>query len=101
MPAHIPISQKFQEKARALAEEMASGVGPGDQDIVFLPYIFGSNYNPRARASFVGLTVAHSRAQVIRSVLEGVALCHMVHVDHLHTIVRIIYIFARFWIWNV
>ncbi len=66
-----------------LAEEMASGVGPGDQDIVFLPYIFGSNYNPRARASFVGLTVAHSRAQVIRSVLEGVALCHMVHVEKL------------------
>jgi L-xylulokinase len=66
-----------------LAEEMAAGVGPDGQDIVFLPYIFGSNYNPRARACFVGLTVGHSRAQVIRAVLEGIVFCHMVHVERL------------------
>ncbi|MGA2547826.1 MAG: FGGY-family carbohydrate kinase [Rectinemataceae bacterium] len=67
----------------ALAEEMAAGIGPGDQDIVFLPYIFGSNYNPQARACFVGLTGAHTRAQLIRSVLEGIVFCHMVHVEKL------------------
>jgi L-xylulokinase len=67
----------------ALAEEMAAGVGPDEQNIVFLPYIFGSNYNSQARACLVGLTGAHSRAQIIRAVLEGIVFCHMVHVEKL------------------
>lgn len=62
---------------------MAATVGPDDQHIVFLPYIFGSNYDPRARASFVGLTGAHSRAQVVRAVMEGIVFCHLVHVEKL------------------
>jgi L-xylulokinase len=66
-----------------LAEEMATAVAPADQEIVFLPYIFGSNYNPRAKACFVGLEASHTRSQVIRSVLEGIALGHKVHVEKL------------------
>jgi L-xylulokinase len=66
-----------------LAEEMAAAVAPDEQEIVFLPYIFGSNYDPRAKACFVGLEASHTRAQVIRSVLEGIALGHKVHVEKL------------------
>ncbi|MEI6385154.1 MAG: FGGY-family carbohydrate kinase [Spirochaetota bacterium] len=66
-----------------LAGEMAATVAPDGQDIVFLPYIYGSNYDPRARASFVGLSSAHSRAQVIRAVMEGIVFCHLVHVEKL------------------
>jgi len=66
-----------------VAEELAASVPPDGQEIVFLPYIFGSNYNPRARACFVGLEASHTRAQVIRSVLEGIALGHKVHVEKL------------------
>jgi L-xylulokinase len=66
-----------------LAEELAAGVGAAGQDIVFLPYIFGSNYNPQARACFVGLEATTTRAQVIRAVLEGIVFCHMVHVEKL------------------
>jgi len=66
-----------------LAEEMAAAVPVDGQEIVFLPYIYGSNYNPRAKACFVGLEASHTRAQVIRSVLEGIALGHKVHVEKL------------------
>jgi L-xylulokinase len=66
-----------------LAEEMAASVAPDGQEIVFLPYIFGSPTNPRARACFVGLEASHTRSQVIRSVLEGIALGHKVHVEKL------------------
>ncbi len=66
-----------------LAEEMATAVPVDGQGIVFLPYIYGSNYNPRAKACFVGLEASHTRAQVIRSVLEGIALGHKVHVEKL------------------
>ena len=66
-----------------LAEELAAGVGPEGQDIVFLPYIYGSNYNPRAKACFIGLEAGHTRAQLIRAVLEGIVFCHMVHIEKL------------------
>ncbi|MGO8695398.1 MAG: FGGY-family carbohydrate kinase [Rectinemataceae bacterium] len=81
-------SEKARAKERsidlyALAEEMAASVPADGQEIVFLPYIYGSNYNPRAKACFVGLEASHTRAQVIRSVLEGIALGHRVHVEKL------------------
>jgi L-xylulokinase len=66
-----------------LAEEMAATVAPDAQEIVFLPHLFGSRDNPLARACFVGLEASHTRAQIIRSVLEGIALGHKVHVEKL------------------
>lgn len=66
-----------------LVNEMAQSVKPEEQDIVFLPYIFGSNYNPRAKACLVGMDSHHTRAQVVRAVYEGIACCHRVHVEKL------------------
>ena len=66
-----------------VAGEMAAAVPPDGQQIVFLPYLYGSQYNPRARACFVGLEASHTRAEVIRAVLEGIALGHKVHVKKL------------------
>jgi xylulokinase len=59
----------------ALSDEAAS-VAPGSQGVLFLPYLTGerSPYpDPLARGAFVGLTVGHTRAQLARSVMEGVA----------------------------
>ena len=66
-----------------LMEEMAGAAGEGGQGVVFLPHIYGSNYNPQARACFVGLDATATRAQVIRAVREGIVFCHMVHVEKL------------------
>jgi L-xylulokinase len=66
-----------------LAEELAAKVSAEGQDIVFLPYIYGSNYNPHAKACFVGLDATNTRAQIIRAVLEGIVFCHLVHVEKL------------------
>ena len=63
--------------------ELAATVAADEQHIIFLPYIYGSNYNPLARASLVGLDSHHSRAQVVRAVLEGIVFCHKVHLDKL------------------
>ena len=66
-----------------LAEELAARVGAEELNTVFLPYIYGSNYNPRARACFVGLEATTTRSELIRAVLEGIVFCHMVHVEKL------------------
>lgn len=64
-------------------DEMAEKVAPDEQNIVFLPYIFGSNYDSQAKASFIGMDSHHTKAHMIRAVLEGIAFCHMVHMEKL------------------
>jgi xylulokinase len=50
---------------------------PGSNGLLFLPYLLGERspyWNPDARGAFLGLTMGHGRADMIRAVLEGVAL---------------------------
>jgi L-xylulokinase len=65
------------------AGRLASAVPADGQGIVFLPYIFGSQYDPRARACFVGMEPSTTRAELIRAVYEGIAFGHMVHLEKL------------------
>lgn len=67
----------------AVAEEMAASVGCDEQSILFLPFLYGSNDNPQAKACFIGLESTHTRAQVIRAVLEGIVFSHRVHIERL------------------
>ena len=56
---------------------------PEDSDIVFFPFLFGSNTIQSASAAFLGLSGWNSRGQVIRAIYEGVAFSHKVHMDRL------------------
>jgi xylulokinase len=58
-------------------DTQAATVPPGARGLLFLPYLLGERspyWNPLARAAFVGLAMSHSRAELSRAVLEGVAL---------------------------
>jgi xylulokinase len=58
-----------------LAEE-ASAAPPGSDGVLWAPYLMGErtpHLDPNARAAFVGLNASHTRAHVIRALLEGVA----------------------------
>jgi len=49
----------------------------GSNGLIFLPYLLGERspwWNPEARGAFIGLKMEHKRKDVLRSVLEGVAL---------------------------
>ncbi len=57
--------------------EEAATVPPGCEGLIFLPYLSGErtpHADPYARGAFVGLTLRHGRAHMIRAVLEGVAM---------------------------
>jgi len=78
--------QKAKELGKNVFEycnELAERVSADEQNIIFLPYIYGSNYNPQAKASLIGLDSHHTRPQIIRAVLEGIVFCHMVHLEKL------------------
>jgi xylulokinase len=54
----------------------AARVSPGADGAFWAPYLMGErtpHLDPHARAAFVGLTASHTRAHLIRAVLEGVA----------------------------
>ena len=66
---------RLRRRWRDLVEE-AAGWEPGAEGLTFLPYLAGErtpHADPRARGSFVGLTMSHTRGHLVRSVLEGVA----------------------------
>lgn len=64
-----------QDPYERLTEEAATAP-PGCNGLLFTPYLMGErtpHLDPRARGAFVGLTASHTRADVIRAILEGVA----------------------------
>jgi xylulokinase len=54
----------------------AAGVPAGANNLLWAPYLMGErtpHLDPNARAALVGLTASHTRAHVVRAILEGVA----------------------------
>jgi xylulokinase len=63
--------------AYALMDRLAASAAPGCRGLLFLPYLMGErspHWNPAARGVFLGLTLTHGRAEMVRAVLEGVCL---------------------------
>lgn len=64
----------------------------GSNGVLFLPYLMGERaprWNPAAKGAFLGLTAETSRSDMLRSVLEGVALNLAIVLDILRTHVKI------------
>lgn len=67
-------------------DRMAQTVDAGCNGLVFLPHLCGSTmprYNPDARGAFCGLTLEHTKAHMVRSIMESVACILKENLDHL------------------
>ena len=56
--------------------EEAARIPPAANGLIWTPYLMGErtpHLDPHARAALVGLTANHTRAHVVRAILEGVA----------------------------
>jgi xylulokinase len=63
-------------EAFTVMEREAAGITPGSGGLLYHPYLQGegSPYNdPRLRGDFIGLSLHHRRAHLIRAVMEGTA----------------------------
>jgi len=72
------LGERIGISAYALLDEEASRVEPGAGGLLFMPHMMGErNYlgrvNPCAKGVLFGLSLGHSRAHIIRALLEGVA----------------------------
>ena len=65
-----------REAAMAALAAEAEASPPGANGLIFLPYFSGERtpiHDPNAKGAIVGLTLAHTRADMYRALLEGVA----------------------------
>ena len=71
---HAEAKKKSLEPYDLLTKE-AAAVAAGSEGLYFLPYLSGErtpHADPNARGCFIGLTLAHGRGHMVRSVMEGV-----------------------------
>jgi xylulokinase len=60
-----------------LMNEQIATSPAGANGLIFLPYLLGERtprWNPDAKGALIGLTLAHTRADVLRAVMEGITL---------------------------
>jgi xylulokinase len=70
------LSQFLKQDSYELLTQQAAQAKPGCEGLIFLPYLMGErtpHLDPNARGVLFGVTGRHTRADVIRCVLEGVA----------------------------
>jgi xylulokinase len=76
-PLEVDSASQMGTSPYAWMDTAAESSPAGARGLIFLPYLLGERsprWNPNARGAFVGLTVTHTRADMIRAVLEGIAL---------------------------
>ena len=66
-----------------ITNEWVASIEPQDCNVIFLPFLNGSNENPLAKGTFVGLTAFHNKKHMLRAVYEGIVFSHMTHVRKL------------------
>lgn len=52
-------------------------------NILFCPFLYGSNVGQPAQACFFGLTTQSSKSEMIRAVYEGIVFAHKQHIEQL------------------
>ena len=66
-----------------VCSEIVDSLPPGGSDIIFHPFLFGSNVQPTARSGFYGVAGWHTKAHMLRSLYEGVVYGHLSHFEKL------------------
>ncbi len=71
------------ESVYDLTNAWVESIEPQDCNVIFLPFLNGSNEHPLAKSSFVGLTAFHNKKHMLRAVYEGIVFSHLTHVNKL------------------
>jgi len=71
-----PGERSPQKSDHETIDDMAAQIPPGAEDLLFIPYLSGEQcpvWDPHTTGSFLGLTLRHTRAHLVRAVYEGIA----------------------------
>jgi xylulokinase len=92
----VELGRKLETSAYELLTRQGEEIKPGNKGVIFLPYMMGERspiWHTHARGVFFGLSLATSKGDLIRAILEGTsfALYHNIEVAksagiHIHEI---------------
>lgn len=66
-----------------ITNEWVASIEPQDSNVIFLPFLNGSNEDALAKGTFIGLTAYHNKKHMLRAVYEGIVFSHLTHVNKL------------------
>lgn len=66
-----------------ITNQWVEEIEPQDNNLIFLPFLNGSNEDALAKGTFVGLTAYHNKRYMLRAVYEGIVFSHYTHVRKL------------------
>ncbi len=66
-----------------VCNELVDSLPPGGTDVIFHPFLFGSNVQATARSGFYGVAGWHTKAHLLRALYEGVVYGHLNHIEKL------------------
>lgn len=84
------IEQFFQKQSCAgdniyeQCNRIVRNCNPEDSDLIFLPYLYGSNSAPTAKASFFNLSGYHTSDHILMAVYEGILFSLLQHIQTLY-----------------
>ncbi len=76
-------AQAAGENLYAWANDLVNQVKPDEQDLIFLPYLYGGIDDARTKGVLFGLEAWHTRAHVLRAFCEGIVFGHRLQVERL------------------
>ncbi|WP_449557050.1 FGGY-family carbohydrate kinase [Huaxiibacter chinensis] len=68
----------FEEINQAVAS-----VPKAESEVLFLPFLYGSNAGLEMTSGFYGMQAIHTRAHLLQAVYEGVVFSHMTHLNRM------------------
>lgn len=71
------------EDSFAFIEREIAELPDEENEILFLPFLYGSPHGAAASGTFLGMRGWHKRAHMLEAILEGVVFNHRTHVDAL------------------
>ncbi len=81
--ADVVAAEARGEDPFAFVEREVAAVADEPNEVLFLPFLYGSPHGAAASGTFLGMRGWHNRGHLLRAVLEGVVFNHRTHVDAL------------------
>ncbi|CAM3502735.1 L-xylulose/3-keto-L-gulonate kinase [Vibrio aerogenes CECT 7868] len=62
-------------------EALVRELSPLEADILFVPFLYGSNAGLGLKASLYGVQAHHTKGHLIQAIWKGILFCHLVHLQ--------------------
>ena len=77
------LATQLADRDYAAMDKAVAALPPAGSDVLFLPFLYGSNAGLGMKAGFYGLQALHGRAHLLQAVYEGVIFSFLHHLDRL------------------